>query len=216
MPNLEDLTAERRGPGMANWNNYRRCIEAVIGRCYPTNSNPELAAAPVLFYPEELKEFQELDSTATCLDTFRAVRAGLSDERYWFMLRWVWLRYGYPVDRAAAVKELFCASRRRWAMLMTPREHMIRLGPIPVTVYQGGSIAEAGRMWSWSTNHEIAKGFAIKEQANGARVVRGKLFKPISLACFHDYDEEEFVADPRLVWGRRYTDDYPAPEPFMP
>jgi hypothetical protein len=33
MPNLEDLTAELRNAGTANWIKYRRCIEAVIGRC---------------------------------------------------------------------------------------------------------------------------------------------------------------------------------------
>lgn len=157
---------------------------------------------------------KRLDS-GDCASEFLAIQDELSDDRYWAVLRWAWLRHGASFARENVIDRVFKSGRPGREHLMTEneREMLARL-PDTMVVYQGGTSSDAGFKWSWSLERQKAKNFAINCFGRHPRLVEGIVSKSDVTAYFGEYDEQEVLVEPGLVRDRHYTDDYASTGPL--
>lgn len=146
--------------------------------------------------PPEVQQFPVLDSNESAGELLR-IQDQLTDDRFWSILRWVWIRHGGSVARLNAQHTLLMADRSSKSFLMTFNEQ-VALGALAdeLVVYHGTSTQSDQFGWSWSLDLEISRGFARSRFSDGPRVIVGRCRKQNVIAYFPGYDEDEVVIDP--------------------
>ena len=124
------------------------------------------------------------------LNIFLKEARNLSDERYWELLRTVWIVSG-SMSRISIFRELFNSQRPKRNYFSTPEEYAIlKVLPEVITVYRATNIPEdAGFSWTLSKRYAIqyAKMFE-KSAIIEKRVRKDEIFAYINRNC-----EEEIL-----------------------
>lgn len=151
--------------------------------------------------PEEISKFPALHSDKSA-DVLLQIANQLSDQRYWEVLRYVWIRHGGSISRSRLQKELVLAERpgRKFLMSDQERNSLTNL-PNKPTIFHGTTATATEYGWSWSTKFYNSYNFAQIHFNDGPMIVRAKCNKKDIIAYFSDYDENEIVIDPNLVFA---------------
>ena len=146
--------------------------------------------------PPEVKLVPELDSDRSA-EAFLSIADRLSDERYWQLLRWVWIKHGGSISRLKAQEKLLLCPRPKREFLMLPEESAAFAALADeVEAFHGTSMNAKEFGWSWALKFHSSYSFASKRYADGPKVMRGLCKKQDIIAYFPSYDENEIVINP--------------------
>lgn len=110
----------------------------------------------------EVEHLPAFDSDKGAEELLR-IQNQLTHERYWSILRWMWIRHGGSVARLRVQHTLLMADRPCKNFLMTKQEHtaLAELAE-ELDIYQGTLVGAEHFRWSWSLVAEISREFARK------------------------------------------------------
>ena len=134
---------------------------------------------------------------AFLIKTYNCIyRERIPDELYWGYVSLLWTHHKIHMFDVNIYKELFFAARpNRFRYLMNQEDKDLYLAlPHKITVYRGCQEGyEQG--WSYTTNYEIAKWFALRKQNyTKPRIVHATVYKKDIVAYFNERDEAEILA----------------------
>ena len=127
--------------------------------------------------PPEVKSFPDLDSDHSA-DVFLRIEHQLSDQRYWELLRWVWIRHRGSISRLKAQEQLLLSPRPMREHPMTPKEREAFAAlPEELEAFHGTSLAASEFGWSWALKFHSSYTFARNRFRDGPKVVLGRCLK---------------------------------------